>query len=185
MDMSINTCYIYIWKDLARWDVILMIFDSASIVTHIVCLNRRGSFLVDNYKIFRASLEWLLQYVNISIILAPKLTSHVCALLIDNTGNYLSLNNGSSKFEVDPHQFNLRLHHFPQFQRKKYFQKLAGLWLAGEIVVLGFMELRWTRVYRRPNVGLVFFVLCHNCDNRHVPSMLKTVANKYYIWYSW
>ena len=134
MDMSVNTYYIHIWKDLARWDVILMIFDCASIVTRIVCLNRRWSFLVDKYKIFRASLEWLLQYVNISIILAPKLMSHVCARLIDNTGNYLSLNNGSSKFEVDPHQFNLRLHHFPQFQRKKYFQKLAGLWLAGEIV---------------------------------------------------
>ena len=63
--------------------------------------------------------------------------SHACALLIDNVGNYLYLNNGRFKFEVDPHQFNLRLHHFSQFRRKKKkkdFQKLAGLWLAGEII---------------------------------------------------
>ena len=60
--------------------------------------------------------------------------SHVCALLIDNVGNYLFLNNGRFKFEVDPHQFNLRLHHFSQFQRIKKNQKLAGLWLAGEMV---------------------------------------------------
>ena len=62
--------------------------------------------------------------------------SHACALLIDNVGNYLYLNNGRFKFEVDPHQFNFRLHHFSQFQRKKKkkFQKLAGLWLAGEMV---------------------------------------------------
>ena len=60
--------------------------------------------------------------------------SYVCALLIDNVGNYLYLNNGRFKFEVDPHQFNLRLHHFSQFQRIKKNQKLAGLWLAGEMV---------------------------------------------------
>ena len=49
---------------------------------------------------------------------------------------YLSiLNNGSFKFEVDPHQFNLRLHHFSQFQRKrKKNQKLADLWLVGEMI---------------------------------------------------
>ena len=35
------------------------------------------------------------------------------------------LNNGSFKSEVDPHQFNLR---------EKKIQKLAGLWLAGEMV---------------------------------------------------
>ena len=80
-------------------------------------------------------LEWLLKYVNIPIILAPKLMSPACALLKDNVGNYLYLNNGRFKFEVDPHLFNLRLHHFSQFQRKKKdFQKLAGLWLAGEMV---------------------------------------------------
>ena len=36
------------------------------------------------------------------------------------------LNNESFKSEVDPHQFNLREIFF--------FQKLAGLWLAGEMV---------------------------------------------------
>ena len=45
--------------------------------------------------------------------------------------------NGSFKFEVGPHQFNLRLKHFSQFRfndKKKDCQKLAGLWLAGEVV---------------------------------------------------
>ena len=59
--------------------------------------------------------------------------SHAYALQIDNVGNYLYLNNGRFKFEVDPHQFNLRLHHFSQFQLKRN-QKLAGLWLADEMV---------------------------------------------------
>ena len=45
--------------------------------------------------------------------------SHTGAFLIDNVGNYLYLDDGSFKFEVDPHQFNLRLHHFSQFERKK------------------------------------------------------------------
>ena len=43
------------------------------------------------------------------------------------------LNNGNFKFEADPHQFNLRLHHFLQFQRKKIC-RFAGLWLGGEMV---------------------------------------------------
>ena len=59
------------------------------------------------------------------------------------------LNNGSFKSEVDPHQFNLR-------ERKKIFKS----WqvcdrLAKWLIVLGFMDLRWPRVYRRSNVGLV------------------------------
>ena len=56
-----------------------------------------------------------------------KLTSHACALLIDNVGNYLYMyfNNGSFKSEVDAHRFNLR---------EKKNQKLAGLWLAGVMV---------------------------------------------------
>ena len=84
---------------------------------------------IDNTKNHVAAstcFEWLLKYVNVSIILA---------LLIDNVGNYLYLNNGSFKFEVDAHQINLRLHHFSEFQHKKNeFQNLAGLWLAGEMV---------------------------------------------------
>ena len=89
----------------------------------------------------------------------PKLTSHACALLIDNVGNYLYLNNGSFIFEVDPHQFNLRLHHFSQFQRKGRKKKFKSCqicdWLAKWLIGLGFMDLRWPRVYRRSNVGLV------------------------------
>ena len=99
--------------------------------------NRYGFLSIGSTKNHVATLtcfEWLLKYVNVSIILAPKLTLHACALLIDNVGNYLYLNNGSFKFGVDPHQINLRLHHFSQFQHKKKFQKLAGLWLAGEMV---------------------------------------------------
>ena len=56
-----------------------------------------------------------------------KLTSHACTLLIDNVGNYLYLNNGSFKSEGDPYQFSLR-------EKKRDFQKLAGLWLAGKMV---------------------------------------------------
>ena len=47
MDMSGNIYHIHIWKDLARWYLILMIFDSASILMRSVCLNRRESFLAD------------------------------------------------------------------------------------------------------------------------------------------
>ena len=80
--------------------------------------------------------------------------SHACALLIDNVGNYLYLNNG--RFKFDPHQFNLRLHHFSQFQHKKIKCWLVCDWLAKWLIVLGFMDLRWPRVYRRSNVGLVW-----------------------------
>ena len=100
-----------------------------------------------------------------SIILAPKLTSHACAFLIDNVGNYLYLNNGRFKFVVDPHQFNLRLHHFSQFQRKKTILKSWQVcdWLAKWLIILGFMDLRWPRVYRRSDVGLVIvFKRCLN-----------------------
>ena len=82
---------------------------------------------------------------------SKHLTSHACALLIDNVGNYLYmyLNNGSFKSEVDPHQFNLR-------ERKKIFKSWQVCdWLAKWLIVLGFMDLRWPRVYRRSNVGLV------------------------------
>ena len=86
---------------------------------------------------------------------SKHLTSHACALLIDNVGNYLYiyLNNGSFKSEVDPHQFNLR-------ERKKIFKSWQVCdWLAKWLIVLGFMDLRWPRVYRRSNVGLVFYIL--------------------------
>ena len=39
---------------------------------------------------------------------------HFCRI-IDNVSCYWYLRNGSFRFEVDLHQFNLRLHHFSQF----------------------------------------------------------------------
>ena len=99
-------------------------------------------------------LEWLLSteicwYFHYS---CSKLTSHACALLIDNVGNYLYLNNGSFKSEVDPHQFNPR-------EKKEVFKSWQVCdWLAKWLIVLGFMDLRWPWVYRRSNVGLVHTV---------------------------
>ena len=59
--------------------------------------------------------------------------------LIDNVDDYLYLKeseNGKLKFEVDAHQLDPRLHHISQFPLnvKKKKKKLAGLWLAGEVV---------------------------------------------------
>ena len=86
-------------------------------------LDNRYGFLsignTENHVATLTCLERLLKYVNIPIILAPKLMS--CALLIVTVGNYLYFNDGRFKFEVNPHQFNLRLHHSSQFQRKKIF----------------------------------------------------------------
>ena len=68
------------------------------------------------------------------------------------------MNNESFNFEVDPHQFNLRLHHFSQFQRKgkkKFKSWQICDWLTKWLIGLGFMDLRWPRVYWRSNVGLV------------------------------
>ena len=45
-----------------------------------------------------------------------------------------------------------------KFEKKIFFlnfKKLAGLWLAKWIIMLQFMDLRWPRVFRRCNVGLV------------------------------
>ena len=67
----------------------------------------------------------------------------------DNVGDYLYLNNGSFKSEVDPHQFNLR-------EKKEIFKSWQVCdWLAKWLIVLGFMDLRWLRVYRHSNVSLV------------------------------
>ena len=54
---------------------------------------------------------------------------------IDNVGDYFYLKDGSFKIKVDPHQFNMRLHQFLLFLfNLKKPHKLAGLWLAGEVV---------------------------------------------------
>ena len=102
-------------------------------ITNLSTLDNHMDFFlsIGNIKNHVATLtcrEWLLSneicyYLHYS---CSKLTSHTCALLIYNVGNYLYLNNGSFKSEVGPHQFNLR--------KKRDFQKLAGLWLAGEMV---------------------------------------------------
>ena len=66
---------------------------------------------------------------------------------------------------------NLRLHHFSQFFFNAYekngfqnFQKLAGLWLVGEIVnhVGIYLDLRPPRVSRHSNIRLVIDFLYHN-----------------------
>ena len=73
--------------------------------------------------------------------------------LIDNVGDYLYLKNGNFKLEVDPHEFKLRLHHFKKKQKIKSWQVCD--WLAMWFIMLEFMDLRWPRVFRRSNVGLV------------------------------
>ena len=95
-------------------------------------------------------LSWVTtEYWNMLIFPSFLLTSHACALLIDNVGNYLYLNKGSFKSEVGPHQFNLR-------EKKKTFKSWQVYdWLAKGLIILGFMDLRWPMVYQRSNVGLV------------------------------
>ena len=108
---------------------------------------------------------------------SKHLTSHACALLIDNVGNYLYmyLNNGSFKSEVDPHQFNLR-------ERKKIFKSWQVCdWLAKWLIVLGFMDLRWPRVYRRSNVGLVVA-----CSGEHMSKWhYNMILGRNGIYFTW
>ena len=58
---------------------------------------------------------------------------------------------GASKFEVDTHQFCITFHSFNV--NKKGFQKLAGLWLAGEMVnrigIYGFKVAEGLSTYQR------------------------------------
>ena len=65
------------------------------------------------------------------------LTLMIYPLQTNNVGDYLYLTNGIFKFEVGPHQLNLRLRPFSQFPfngKKHDFQRLAGLWLSGKVV---------------------------------------------------
>ena len=53
------------------------------------------------------------------------------------------------------------LHHFPQslfmkIRRKNFFLNIFINWLAKWIIMLQFMDLRWPRVFRRSNVGLLW-----------------------------
>ena len=54
--------------------------------------------------------------------------------VIDNLDDDLYMKTGRFKLEVDPHHFNLRIHHFLQFHFSVRKQKLEGLWLAGKVV---------------------------------------------------
>ena len=92
-------------------------------------------------------LGWLLKYFNYSCPQAD-VTRMRTSYLID----------GSFKFEVDPHQFNLRLQHFSQFQRKKIKSWQVCDWLAKWLIALRFMDLSWLRVYRRSNVSPVIVI---------------------------
>ena len=89
---------------------------------------------IDNTKNHVATLiciEWHSENMfNMSIIDYPNSK--------DNVGDYLYLKeseNGNFKFKVDAHQLDLRFtifHNFLSMFKKN--QKLAGLWLAGEVV---------------------------------------------------
>ena len=88
--------------------------------------------------------------------------------LLDCDRKILVLEEWELQFEVDPYQFNLRLHHFPQFllnvKKKKIFKSgQVSDWLAKWLIMLGFIDLRQLRVFRRSNVGLVGLVFsqCH------------------------
>ena len=81
---------------------------------------------------------------------------------IFKTSLYLYLKeseNGNFKFNVDAHQLDLRLHHFSQFHLNVLKKKIKSWqvcdWLAKWLIMSGYMDLRWPRVYRRSNVGLV------------------------------
>ena len=64
-----------------------------------------------------------------------------------------------------PYQFNLRLHNFEVFfsnvekkKKKKKVGRSVISW-AKWLIMLGFMDLKWPRVARRSNVGLVLSVV--------------------------
>ena len=76
---------------------------------------------------------------------------------------YIDINITLSISDLDfLYQFNLRLHHFwgvfLMLKKRNIFQKLAGLWLVGEVVDhVGLYKSWWPRVARRSNVGLVIY----------------------------
>ena len=86
------------------------------------------SLSIDNTKNHVATLTCLEWHT-------VKICWHFQYRLIDNVCDYLYLKESEKenfKFEVDPHQFDLRLHHFSQFpfnvKKKKSWQ--VGDWLA-------------------------------------------------------
>ena len=91
-----------------------------------------------------------------------KICQHFLYRLIDDVGDDFHWKNGSFKFDVDPYQFNQRLHHFSQFlfNVEKMIFKSWQLcdWLAEWLIILAFMNLRRPKGFRRSNVGLVVWV---------------------------
>ena len=61
---------------------------------------------------------------------------------------------------------------FPLFFCKKDFQKLVCDWLAKWLVVLGFMDLRWPRVYRCSNAPLVCLAIAY-FQKKRLPGWAK------------
>ena len=90
---------IYIYHPLDNWYGFLSIGNTKNHVATLSCL------------------EWLLKYVNISIILAPKLTSHPCTLQIWIWSSSYQFNISSILDCTTFHSFSVK-------------KKLAGLWLA-------------------------------------------------------
>ena len=93
-------------------------------------------------------------HINLSwVTYCEKMLHPPSQRIVDNEGDDLYLKNEIFKFEAGPHQSNLILHHVSQSfscngknatRRHRYcraglaikhfdFQKLAGLWLAGEV----------------------------------------------------
>ena len=102
------------------------------------------------------------------VILDRVITALDCSVLV---GDYKYLKNGRFTFDVDPYQYNLRLHHFSQFlyNVKKMIFKSGQVrdWLTKWLIMLGFMDLRQPRAFRFSNVGLVklYEPLCINTLN--------------------
>ena len=95
--------------------------------------------LRDNRYGFSISIGNTIDHVTTLTCLGWHTENMLIFPLIDDVGEYLYLKNESFKFEVDPHQFNPRWHHFSQFpfnvkSKNNYVQKLAGLWLTDKVV---------------------------------------------------
>ena len=84
-------------------------------------------------------------------------------------GDYLYLKNGSLKFEVHPHQFNMRLHHFSQYvfnRKKKSSQDWLAKWLIdvgiyGSKVVEGFLTFQHRSCQKLAGLSLAGEVVDH------------------------
>ena len=84
-----------------------------------------------------------------------------------NVSDYLYLNNGSFKVEVDPYQFNMRLYHLPKFpfNVKKFKKNILSIQLKnarGDANV----AVRWCRAGPLSILSLKIWQVCYwlaNC----------------------